>query len=637
MPRATEGPIEAEGLPLQVVASAGHVDHGKSALILRLTGMDPDRLAEEKRRGLTIDLGFAWTVLPSGREVGFVDVPGHERFIRNMLAGMGPVRLVLFVVSADEGWKPQSEEHLQIVDVLGVRGAVIALTKRDLVDEETLGRRREQIRARVAGTRIAQAPILSVSAVTGDGLDDLRVALDGMLAEAPDPEQRSRPRQFLDRVFTIRGAGTVVTGTLTGGPIAVGQEAEILPSGQRARIRGLQTHKRSLEVARPDSRVAVNLAGTSRTDLERGDALTLAGQWRPTFSFEGWVRPVRGLDHPLTSRGAYKLYVGAAERDARIRLYGAKELSPGERAFARLTMNRPVVLDFRDPFVLREAGRRETVAGGEVLDTDPPARPGPDPITRLRSRLDADRVTLAGRVVSDRGAIRASDLHFVAGTGSAAAMTSGAKEVGSWMMSAELEAGAAARLTDGLRAYHRDHPLRRGLEMGEVRGLLAPYHPAFEDQGLGDAFIEHLARAGVIARDGSIVRLPDHSVRTAGHDDADRLVSAVASAEPTPPTIRELAAAGFGQELIRAACLEGRLVDVSRDVVVTPSFLARAEDVVRQKGTGPGLTVSSFREALGTSRKYALPLLEYFDRIGLTRRQGDYRILRGASPAPDPS
>src|SRR5438093_4122183 len=241
---------------LQVVATAGHVDHGKSALILRLTGMDPDRLAEEKRRGLTIDLGFAWTALPSGQEIGFVDVPGHERFVRNMLAGVGPVRLVLFVVAADEGWKPQSEEHLQIVDVLGAHGAVVALTKRDLVDEPAIQARTLEVRGRLEDTRLAGSAIVACSASTGEGMEHLIGALDHMVGNAPRPDSTGRPRLFVHRVFTIKGAGTVVTGTLTGGPIAMGQEAEVLPSGHRARIRGTQTHKRSLEVAQPVCRVA---------------------------------------------------------------------------------------------------------------------------------------------------------------------------------------------------------------------------------------------------------------------------------------------------------------------------------------------------------------------------------------------
>ncbi|MGH2654477.1 MAG: selenocysteine-specific translation elongation factor, partial [Actinomycetota bacterium] len=386
--------------PLQVVATAGHVDHGKSSLIVRLTGIDPDRWEEEKRRGLTIDLGFAWGTLPSGREIGFVDVPGHERFVRNMLAGVGPVRLVLFVVAADEGWKPQSEEHLAIVDVLGAEGGVVALTKGDLVTGDTLAGREAEVRDRLAGTVLEGSPLVACSAVTGHGLDALRAALDDMVAAAPAPEDRGRPRIAIDRSFTIRGAGTVVTGTLTGGTLAVGEEARVYPEGHPVRIRSLQTHRRAVDVARPVSRVAANLAGVPTDAASRGDVLARTGQWRPAAVVEARVRPVRGLAHPLTARGAYKLYVGSAERDARMRLYGARELSPGDSGFARIRLSRPVVVETGDRFVLREAGRRETVAGGVILDADPPARPGPDPVARLAGREGAGREELAALVVA---------------------------------------------------------------------------------------------------------------------------------------------------------------------------------------------------------------------------------------------
>ena len=268
-----------------MVATAGHVDHGKSSLILRLTGIDPDRWAEEKRRGLTIDLGYAWCTLPSGREIGFVDVPGHERFIGNMLAGVGPVRLVLFVVAADEGWKPQSEEHLQILDVLGVAGGVIALTKRDLVDDEMLAIAADEVRERVAGTGLFGAPIVPVSSETGEGVDELASAMDAML-DGAGPAEDARTRLHVDRVFTIKGAGTVVTGTLAGGCIDVGDAVEVYPTGIRARIRSLQTHKQAEDRACPVSRVAANLVGVERERLGRGDVLATPETWRPTRVFE---------------------------------------------------------------------------------------------------------------------------------------------------------------------------------------------------------------------------------------------------------------------------------------------------------------------------------------------------------------
>ena len=617
---------------LHVVATAGHVDHGKSSLILRLTGIDPDRLAEEKRRGLTIDLGFAWFTLPSGREVGFVDVPGHERFIRNMLAGVGPVRLVLFVVAADEGWKPQSEEHLEIVDVLGADGTVVALTKRDLVDPDTLDRRIGEVRRRLEGTRLADAPIVPCSAATGEGIDDVRAALDAMVAAAGPPEVAGRPRHHLDRVFTIRGSGTVVTGTLTGGALTVGQEAEVFPSGHRARIRGLQSHKRALQTAAPVSRVAVNLVGTSRESLERGDVLGLPGQWRPTTVFDVVVRSVRGLGHSLTARGAYKLYAGSAERDVRIRFpSAAKELPPGADAFARITTGRPLVLDFRDRFVLREAGRRETVAGGLVLDTEPPSKWDAHHAAMLEARHGTiERATLAELLVQERRFVRASDVFVLTGARADEVTGPGLVRVGHWMTRPDALDRIGQGLTDALSRFHTEHPLRGGVDIADVRGMLAGLDHALDDPGLADDLLAHLAEQGTVIRSATFVRLPGHQASTSGREDADRLVEAIRSAEPLPPTVKDLAESGFGRELIDAACADGRLVRVSSDLVVTPEFMARAEAVVRANGSPPGLTVSGFRQAVGTSRKYALPMLEYFDAQGVTRRQGDVRLVRNS-------
>ncbi|MDP9342679.1 MAG: selenocysteine-specific translation elongation factor [Actinomycetota bacterium] len=621
--RPGESPEPAPDEP-QVVATAGHVDHGKSALILRLTGIDPDRLAEEKRRGLTIDLGFAWATLPSGREVGFVDVPGHERFVRNMLAGVGPVRLVLFVVAADEGWKPQSEEHLAIVDVLGVHGGVVALTKRDLVDEETLDIAVEEVRERLAGTALEGAPIVPVSSFTGEGLDDLRAALDDLVAAAPPPEQAGRPRQFVDRVFSIRGAGTVVTGTLAGGPLRVGQEIEVYPVGARARIRGLQTHKLAIDSARPVSRVATNLVGVEREQLERGDVIGLPGQWRPTTVFEARITPIRGLDHALSARGAYKLYAGSAERDARIRFY------PGEGgAFARIRLSAPVVLDVHERFVLREAGRRATVAGGTVLDTEPPMRPGPQPERRLGARERATREELPPLLVRERGAIRASDLVVLVGL--SPQHIPGARRAGAWWVSEDLYEGVTGAVTGAIGRFHAEHPLREGTDLSLARSAAAePFERAGRgaDPGLVEALVEDLVEAGKLHRSGSEVRLSSHRVALdERREEVDRLVEAVAAGGTAPPSVPELVRSGFSREVVDAAGRAGAIVRVSPDIVLTPELVRRAEEVLRRTGA-TGVTVSAFREELGTSRKYALPLLEWFDQRGVTRRQGDLRFLR---------
>jgi selenocysteine-specific elongation factor len=310
-------------------------------------------------------------------------------------------------------------------------------------------------------------------------------------------------------------------------------------------------------------------------------------------------------------------------------LIGIKALPPGGEAFVRVTLSQPTVVDFKDPFVLREAGRRETVAGGVVLDPAPPARPGEGASDRLRGRLEAgSREELARRVVADRGAVRAHEVLVQTGVSPDGAVARGAIRSEGWLLEPRLAVELAARFTVALGDHHRAHPLLPGLEMGEARSLLAEIEPMLSDPGLADALLAHLADTGAISRQGGIVKLPDHSPSTAGREDADRLVEAVRSSEPVPPTVKDLLASGFGQELIKATCGEGRLIRISPDVVFSPAFVARAETIVRERASPPGITVSAFREALGTSRKFALPLLEYFDARGLTRRQGDYRVLR---------
>ena len=445
---------------LRVIATAGHVDHGKSSLIVRLTGMDPDRLAEEKRRGLTIDLGYAWCRLPSGREIGFVDVPGHERFVRNMLAGVGPVRLVMFVVAADEGWKPQSEEHLQILDVLGVSGGVIAVTKKDLVDEETLAVAEGEVAARLAGTVLEGAPILAVSSRTGEGVDELAIALDEMVEAAPPPTE-ARTRLFVDRVFTIKGAGTVVTGTLAGGRLRVGDEAELYPTGVRARIRALQTHKTQEEVASPVSRVAANLVGVEREGVERGCVMGEPDLWRPSTRFDADVRPVRGLD-AIPAKGAYKVYAGASEADATIRLAEG----PDGSAYVRVTAREPLVLDVGDRFVLREAGRRATVGGGTVLQVAPPrgfAQPRHlELLARRRHALEQGptpqaREALARLTVEEGGAVRIRDLKRLVGGPPDDELVAG-----TWGVDPGVRDRVASTVTAMLEQYHREHPLGEG-------------------------------------------------------------------------------------------------------------------------------------------------------------------------------
>ncbi len=619
-------PAHVDAGPVHVVATAGHVDHGKSTLIERLTGMDPDRLEEEKRRGLTIDLGFAWTTLPSGREIGFVDVPGHERFVRTMLAGVGPVRLTLFVVAADEGWKPQSEEHLAIVDVLGVDGAAVVLTKRDLVDPSRLAELERDVRARIEGTALDGAPIVSCSATTGDGLAEVISALEDMVAAAPRPRSDGRPRAFVDRVFTIAGAGTVVTGTLTDGSLSVGDEVEIVPSGVRARIRGLQTHKRRIQTARPVCRVAVNLAGVEREQVRRGHVLGRLGELRATDLLEARIRPVRGLRHALTARGAFTLHAGAAERGATLRVYGVERV-PERGAFARIRLSQPVALAVFDRFALRESGRGETVAGGVVLDAAPPRRPGFRPEERLgaRERSSIDRLPVL--LVRERGVVADDEVQALAPT----SVIEGASRLDDRWIADGLLHRVVRRVTGSLSDFHRDEPDAVGMPLERVRDAiedeLRSARAASRDARLADALLGELVRRGDVVREGTTIAMRGHRAAVR-EDEVERVTAAVSTGEPTPPTLTELRRSGLPAGAIDAALRAGALVRIAPDLVVTRSFVEVALAAVREAGP-EGVTVSAIRQRLGTSRKYAVPLLEHLDRLGETRRSGDLRFARG--------
>jgi selenocysteine-specific elongation factor len=449
-----------------------------------------------------------------------------------------------------------------------------------------------------------------------------------MVAGAPPPEDRARPRIAIDRSFTIRGAGTVVTGTLIGGTLAVGQEVRLYPDGGLARVRSLQTHRRPVDVARPVSRVAANLAGVPKADVERGDVLGLPGQWRPTSLLEVSVAPIRSLEHPLTGRGAYKLYAGSAERDARLHLYGTTELHSGRSAFARLRLSRPIVAEFGDRFVLREAGRRETVAGGVVLDPDPPARPGTDAETRLAARTTASRDDLPTLLLAERGVVRAADLPLLGG--SAFTEVDGAIRLGPWWVDRSTLEVLAEAAREALDEDHRRHPMRPGLDGAEVRRALVASRPELAsalEQGLAAEILQAMERDGTIAREGNTLRLASHRVTLGGREeDARRLVATVEAGQPSPPTVKDLTSAGYTRELIDACVATRRLVRVSEDLVLTPAFAARVEEVARSEAaTAEGLTVSRYRELLGTSRKYALPILGWLDDRGVTRREGDVR------------
>jgi selenocysteine-specific elongation factor len=633
-----------------VIGTAGHVDHGKSALIQALTGTDPDRLAEEKARGLTIDLGFAWTTLPSGREVGFVDVPGHERFVHNMLAGVGGVDCALFVVDASEGWRPQSAEHLAILDLLGIPAGVVALTKADLVDAAALDRVAAEVGDRLNGTTLTGAAMVPSAAPSGRGVQALAAALDAALDRLPDPPDRGRPRLPVDRVFTMRGSGTVVTGTLSGGSLRAVGEVELLPAGRRARVRGLQSHGRPLAEATPARRLAVNLAGVATGQVVRGDVLVLPGQWAATRTADCRLRCLAGAPAPLRGRGAYLLYAGAAEAAARLQPLDATEIPPGTDALVRLHLERPLVLDVFEPVVLRDSGRDETVGGGLVLDPFPPTvvRGTAARVRRaeeLEAREAAGRAGLVERVLAERGVVPLAELPRLAAIAPDAlppalarpATVSGgmrgapppAAVRSSRTLAWDREAweAAAAAVLEAVERQHRTDPSALGLAAQAARAAArAPGWPA----AAGTEVVEALVADGRLVADGPALRLPGHGVRLNPAQRALRSRVEAALDEAGVGLLGEAALAELGADRKATALLVrlGVLVPIASGGYMGRSTLEEAVATLRRRFPGGRrFAATEAKEALGTTRRTVIPLLEHLDRTGVTVRQGDLRHL----------
>ncbi len=563
------------------ISTAGHVDHGKSTLVEALTGVDPDRFAEEKARGLTIDLGFGSAPLPSGRSVSIIDVPGHERFIRNMLAGVGAVDACLFVIAANEGWMPQSEEHLRILELLGVSHGLIALTKVGLCDPDIAELARLEVEERVEDTFLAGAPVVETDVVDGLGIDELRAELDDLVDRTPAAADQRRPRLWVDRAFAARGAGTVVTGTLTGGQIRVDDELELRPKGAAVRIRALQSHHSQRTKIGPGNRVAVNLSGVGHQEVARGDVLVRAGQWHLTNRFDASLTVLSTLDHEVSRRGAHAVYVGACELPARMRILGLEALSPGEAGLVRLHLPRRLPLLPGDRFVLRESGRAETIGGGTVLDVDPVL-----PASKAKPDLSVDRV------VAERGWVEADQLALLTGQRRE-------PDVDRWVVSATVLEDALTRLRNAVKDAG---PL--GLDIA----------------GLDERDRAVLSLMEDVAAEGGRVRLVGQSDPFENH----RYTAALEAAPFTPP---DPEAVGVDRSEVRELVKRGLIVEQD-GVFFAAAAVQEAQSVLAEMlaSQPDGVTVAEVRERLATTRKYALPLLAWMDGHGVTRRRGDVRI-----------
>ena len=565
---------------MTVIATAGHVDHGKSSLVLALTGTDPDRWAEEKRRGMTIDLGFAHTQLPSGETASFIDVPGHIRFLRNMLAGVGAIDGCILVVDAKEGWMPQTEEHFQILKLLGLQHGVIALTKVDLVDAKVENDRRTEVRTKLRESFLSDAPIVSVSVVSSKGLDEIRNALDVLIGDSTrnsPTRNRNRPRLWIDRSFSSRGAGTVVTGTLIDGSLDSDAELTIVRTRQRVRVREIQQHEKSTTQLAPGHRCALNLVGVNHAEIFRGDALIVPDQWLPSTMFDASLTIVPSLQHRVTRRGSYSVYIGSGEFAAKIRLIGTRELQANENGFVRIALQTPIPILPGDRYILRESGRQETIGGGEVLDIAPTLR---------ASKAKPNRSV--ERVISERQWVTAKELELLTGEVCQ-------PMVGDWLTTAKLLDTTRKELALKL-AKTSD-----GLEISRLK----PHEQAVLVT-LPDVVIE-MGRARIKGA-SSITEHP--------------YVGLFAKSGVTPPDTKTL-----DRNIVRQIVQRGLFVDID-GVVFHISALETArlnvQKILQQHPNG--FTVSQFRENLGITRKHAVPLLEALDRRAITKRNGDLRV-----------
>jgi selenocysteine-specific elongation factor len=609
-----------------VIGTAGHIDHGKSSLVLALTGTDPDRLKEEKARGITIDLGFAHA--RAGEvDLAFVDVPGHERFVKNMLAGVGGIDAVLLVVAADESVMPQTREHFAICRLLRIPRGVIAITKRDLVDAETLAVAQMEARDLVRGSALAEAPIVPVSARTGEGLDALREALAATAAASLERPAGGAPRLPIDRVFSMRGFGTVVTGTLTAGTLHADDELLVLPAGRRVKIRGLQVHGAARRQAGAGRRVAVNLGGVEVADLRRGDTLTTAGAFDVTRRFDAAIELLADAK-PLRHGARVRFHHGTAELLARVALASGAEIAPGDRAFARIRLEGPAVLTRGDRFVLRQYSPSLTIGGGTVLDPLPSRSPIRTPAAHARfARLAGSDAEAAAAFVEEA---RGSGIETAALARRAGAAPSGAVvRIGSLVFGAAVVADLETRLLAALDAYHRAQPLAEGMPREEARervfGAAAP--------ALFDAVVERLTKAGTLSGRDRLA-LPGRGVSLSAEETRAQTVieQAFRDAGLAPPEVTAAAAAAgvsppVADRVARLLLRQKTLVRLDTIVFHAAALERLKHDVMEMKGTRATVDVATFKERFGVSRKFAIPLLEWLDRERVTRRVGDARQI----------
>ncbi|KPL05452.1 MAG: hypothetical protein AMJ73_00605 [candidate division Zixibacteria bacterium SM1_73] len=618
-----------------VIGTAGHIDHGKSKLVEALTGIDPDRLPEEKRRGMTIDLGFAWLSLPDGSEVGIVDVPGHERFVKNMVAGVGGIDAVLFVVAADDGWMPQSQEHLQILDFLKIKRGIVVITKIDLVKEDWLSLVEEDIKEKVRGTILEGAPILEVSSPNKIGIKKLYDEIAKMISEIQPRKDIGKPRMYIDRVFTMAGRGTVVTGTLIDGSFHLGEEIEILPQKISARIRDLQTHKKKFEKALPGTRVAMNLAGLEKVDIQRGDVVTKAAQDETTDIFAAKVDLVSTMAFPIKHNAQLLLILGTTELLARINILNKEKIEPGGSALVQFKCKENLLARIGDHFILRLPSPQITIGGGIVLDVSPRVYKKKDKwlVPDLGRRLNLNLPDLILSDLERQNFMLRRDI-LKAGNFSRSQIESSLTElekagriflIENLLIHKSRWEEVLTKITKEVEKTHQKFPFKIGVKSAGLSGKLK-----IEEDLLTEA-IRSLVKDRRIVQQEAYLRLPSHKPKLTPEQEnlSQKILQKFVVHPLSPPTKEEILGESSNHEDVLMFLIQGgKLIELKDGV------LFRKEDFEKIKNkivdfidkNGPA-TVSQLREHVSTTRKYMVPILEKLDQQGVTEREGDKRVL----------
>jgi len=625
-----------------IVGTAGHIDHGKTALVKALTGIDADRLEEEKRRGITIDIGFAHLELPapngSRLRLGFVDVPGHERFVRNMLAGVGGIDLVLLVIAADEGIKPQTREHFDICRLLAIRRGITVLTKPDAVDAETLEVVRLEVEDYVRGSFLdaAKSPMVAVSSLTGAGLDELKSALAKVASEETTKDSAALARLPIDRVFTIKGFGTVVTGTLVAGTIRKEEELEVFPSGKRVRVRGVQVHGSPAEAAVAGQRTALNLAGLSTEDLARGMTLATADTFRSTSRVDALLSLLPSAK-PFKDRARVHFHAYTTETIAEARLYGTKQLKPGDEQYVQFRLSEPALLLPGDRFIVRQFSPVATIGGGLVLDASPLARKQPqyDIATFLTKMMAGSPEQILAARVARRGILGLpldevpGEMNIRREEATKLAATAGLEWCNQVLVAPSAYSAANVHVLRAVKIFHDANPLVAGMSREELRDQLNLGAEVFH------SVVEGLVAEKKLEVAGELVHLPGRGVVMKDEEAESKKIieQAFASAGLKVPSLKEVLASLKvdkirAQKIVTLLLRDKVLIKISEDLVFHQSALMDLRHkIAALKTTAPKIDVARFKDMTGVSRKYAIPLLEYLDRERVTRRVGDERVI----------